>query len=149
VTAPAKLLDPIAKAHQFTTFTTPPDLQRAVAYGLAKDDSYYDALIADQQQKRDRIARGLNALGFRVLPCAGTYFVSAEVNHLGLGGDDLELCKRMVVEAGVAAVPISAFYASDPPSGVLRFCFCKRDSMLDEGVARLSTWLKARGRAVA
>ncbi len=149
VTAPAKLLDPITKAHQFTTFTTPPDLQRAVAYGLAKDNSYYDALIADQQQKRDRIANGLNALGFRILPCAGTYFVSAEVSHLGLGDDDLELCKRMVVEAGVAAVPISAFYASNPPSGVVRFCFCKRDSVLDEGVARLSAWLKARGRAVA
>jgi aspartate/methionine/tyrosine aminotransferase len=149
VTAPAKLLDPIAKAHQFTTFTTPPDLQRAVAYGLAKDDSYYAGLIADQQQKRDRLAKGLASLGFTPLPCAGTYFITTDVSHLGLGGDDLELCKRMVVEAGVAAVPISAFYASNPPSGVLRFCFCKRDSVLDEGVARLSTWLKARGRAVA
>ena len=149
VTAAPALLDPIAKAHQFTTFTTPPDLQKAVAYGLAKDDSYYAGLIADQQQKRDRLAKGLAALGFAVLPCAGTYFITAEASRLGLGGDDLELCKRMVVEAGVAVVPISAFYASDPPEGVLRFCFCKRDEVLDEGVARLSAWLKARGRAVA
>jgi N-succinyldiaminopimelate aminotransferase len=149
ITAPAKLLDPIAKAHQFTTFTTPPDLQRAVAYGLAKDDSYYAGLIADQQQKRDRLAKGLAALGFNLLPCAGTYFITTDVSHLGLGNDDLELCKRMVAEAGVAAVPISAFYASNPPSGVLRFCFCKRDSVLDEGIARLSAWLKGRGRAVA
>jgi aspartate/methionine/tyrosine aminotransferase len=149
ITAPAKLLDPIAKAHQFTTFTTPPDLQRAVAYGLAKDDSYYGGLIADQQQKRDRLAYGLSSLGFGLLPCAGTYFITADVSHLGLGNDDLELCKRMVAEAGVAAVPISAFYASNPPSGVLRFCFCKRDSVLDEGIARLSAWLKGRGRAVA
>jgi aspartate/methionine/tyrosine aminotransferase len=149
VTAAPKLLDPIAKAHQFTTFTTPPDLQRAVAYGLAKDDSYYAGLIADQQQKRDRFAKGLASLGFNPLPCAGTYFISTDAGHLGLGSDDLELCKRMVVEAGIAAVPISAFYASNPPSGVLRFCFCKRDNVLDEAIARLSAWLKGRGRAVA
>jgi aspartate/methionine/tyrosine aminotransferase len=149
VTAPPKLLDPIAKAHQFTTFTTPPDLQRAVAYGLGKDDSYYASLIADQQQKRDRFGAGLASLGFKLLPCAGTYFITTDVSHLGLGNDDLELCKRMVVEAGVAAVPISAFYASDPPSSVVRFCFCKRDSVLDEGIARLSAWLKGSGRAVA
>jgi aspartate/methionine/tyrosine aminotransferase len=149
VTAPPKLLDPIAKAHQFTTFTTPPDLQRAVAYGLGKDDSYYASLIADQQQKRDRFGAGLASLGFKLLPCAGTYFITTDVSHLELGNDDLELCKRMVVEAGVAAVPISAFYASDPPSSVVRFCFCKRDSVLDEGIARLSAWLKGSGRAVA
>jgi aspartate/methionine/tyrosine aminotransferase len=149
VTAPPALLDPITKAHQFTTFTTPPDLQRAVAFGLAKDDSYYAGLIADQQQKRDRFGKGLASLGFTLLPCQGTYFITTDVSHLGLGNDDLELCKRMVVEAGVAAVPISAFYASNPPSGVVRFCFCKRDSVLDEGVARLSAWLKGAGRAVA
>jgi aspartate/methionine/tyrosine aminotransferase len=149
VTAPPNLLDPIAKAHQFTTFTTPPDLQRAVAYGLTKDDSYYDGLIADLQRKRDRFGNGLASLGFSLLPCAGTYFITTDVSHLGLGSDDLDLCKRMVVEAGVAAVPISAFYASNPPTGVVRFCFSKLDSVLDEGIARLSAWLKGRGRAVA
>ena len=71
VTAPARLLDPIAKAHQFTTFTTPPNLQKAVAYGLAKDDSYYASLAGDLEVKRDRFAAGLARLGFGVVPCAG------------------------------------------------------------------------------
>ena len=149
ITAAPALLDPIAKAHQFTTFTTPPDLQKAVAYGLRKDDAYYRGLIDDQQRKRDRLGAGLKKLGFEVLPCEGTYFITTRADGLDLGSDDLAVCKRMVVEAGVAAVPISAFYASNPPEGVIRFCFCKRDEVLDAGLSRLSSWLKNRGRAVA
>ncbi len=56
VTAAPALLDPIVKAHQFTTFTTPPDLQKAVAYGLAKEESYFSGLADGLQRKRDRLA---------------------------------------------------------------------------------------------
>ncbi|MCH9046692.1 MAG: aminotransferase class I/II-fold pyridoxal phosphate-dependent enzyme, partial [SAR324 cluster bacterium] len=59
MTASPELLGPIAKCHQFLTFTTPPNLQRAVAYGLGKDDDYFAALAGDLQAKRDRFAAGL------------------------------------------------------------------------------------------
>src|SRR5690606_18622214 len=110
VTAAPQLLDPILKAHQFTTFTTPPALQQAVAFGLAKDASHYRQLAGDLQAKRDRFSTALAAAGFAVAPCQGTYFVSADLSALGLAMSDVEFCRRITVEAGVTAIPVSAFY---------------------------------------
>jgi aspartate/methionine/tyrosine aminotransferase len=142
VTAAPRLLDPITKAHQFTTFTTPPNLQRAVAYGLAKGDDYYAALAGDLEKKRDRLAGGLSRLGFAVAPCQGTYFITADAAPLRLNVDDVELCKQMTVEAKVTAVPVSVFYESGAPTTFVRFCFSKRDEVLDDAVANLAKWLK-------
>ena len=149
VTAAPALLDPIAKAHQFTTFTTPPDLQKAVAYGLGKDASYFNELAGGLQQKRDRLAAACAPLGFGVIPCQGTYFLTLDVAPLGMAGDDAELARRMTVEAGVTTVPVSAFYAREAPNSFLRLCFSKRDAVLDEAMERTRTWLSGMGRKVA
>lgn len=141
ITAAPKLLDPITKAHQFTTFTTPPNFQKAVAYGLAKDESYYAALSGDLEKKRDRFAAGLARLGFDVAPCEGTYFITADAAPLRLNSDDIEVCKTMTVEARVTAVPVSVFYQSDAPKTFLRFCFSKKDDILDEALTRMGKWL--------
>jgi aspartate/methionine/tyrosine aminotransferase len=147
ITAAPLLLDPITKAHQFTTFTTPPALQKAVAHDFGKDDGYYRGLANELETKRDRFAAGLARLGFSVAPCAGTYFITADVAPLGLGGDDAALCKTMTVEAGVAAVPVSAFYHADGPTDFVRFCFSKRDEILDAAIERLGRWLDKRDAA--
>jgi aspartate/methionine/tyrosine aminotransferase len=149
VTGSAELLAPVVKAHQFTTFATPPALQRAVAAGLAKDDTYYAALAGDLQAKRDRLSDGLAAAGFQVAPCAGTYFVTADFGPLGFAENDVDFCRRMTIEAGVTAVPLSAFYQANPPRSFVRFCFSKRDDVLDAAVSRLTDWLCKAGRAVA
>ncbi|MES0810744.1 aminotransferase [Roseibium sp. SCPC15] len=143
VTGPAQLMDPIAKAHQWVTFTTPPALQKAVAFGLQKDDSYYSGLASELSGKRDRMAKGLAALGFSVLPCAATYFLTCGIDGLNLGDNDVEACERLVREAGVAAVPVSAFYGDNAPTGFIRFCFCKQDEIIDEALSRLSAFLTA------
>ena len=58
VCAAPDVLRVLAKAHQFLTFTTPPNLQAAVAYGLGKDDSYFVGMRRDLQRSRDRFATG-------------------------------------------------------------------------------------------
>ncbi len=141
ITAPEALLQPIAKAHQFVTFTTPPNLQKAVAYGLRKGDGYYAALAGDLQAKRDLLASGLAALGFAMVPCEGTYFVTADIRPLDLGEDDVAVCRRLTEEAGVTPVPVSAFYESNPPRHFVRFCFSKQDGVLEEALARLGRFL--------
>jgi aspartate/methionine/tyrosine aminotransferase len=147
VTAAPHLLEPIAKAHQFTTFTTPPNLQKAVAFGLGKDDGYYQSLSGDLEVKRDRFAAGLERIGFGVARCEGTYFITGDVMPLGINEPDSELCQRITREAGVASVPVSAFYQSDSPKSFLRFCFAKRDEVLDAALDRLGEWTKSRRRA--
>ncbi len=83
VMAAPGLMRGLAKAHQFLTFTTPPNLQAAVAYGLSKDDAYFEGMRADFARARDRFAGGLTDLGFSVLPSAGTYFLNLDIAPLG------------------------------------------------------------------
>jgi aspartate/methionine/tyrosine aminotransferase len=138
VTAAPELLAPIAKAHQFVTFTTAPNLQQAVAAGLGKPDRYFAGLSEEMQAKRDRFAAGLTEVGFDVLDCAGTYFITADFRPLGFEGNDVDFCRHITVEAGVTAVPVSAFYISGEVDHFVRFCFCKKDDLLDAAIERLA-----------
>jgi aspartate/methionine/tyrosine aminotransferase len=130
------LMQVLAKAHQFLTFTTPPNLQVAVAYGLGRPDAHFEALRAGLQRSRDRFTQGLTELGFSVVPSAGTYFVSIDIGALG-ESDDVDFCRRLVTERGVAAIPVSAFYADGAVRHLVRFCFAKRDATLDAALERL------------
>ena len=141
VTAAPDLLAPVSKAHQFLVFTTPPNLQSAVAFGLSKEDSYFAGLAAEMQDKRDRFAGGLAEIGLDVLPCAGTYFVNVDVGRTGFAGDDVAFCRHITESAGVAAIPASAFYQEDALTTIVRFCFAKQDEVLDEALARLRSGL--------
>lgn len=136
LTCPPDLIATIGKAHQLLTFTTPPNLQHAVAYGLSKDTGYFDTLASDMAGKRDRLAAGLIEAGFKVLPGDGTYFLICELPS-DLGISDAEFCLKQIETAGVVAIPVSAFYDSAPPTNLIRFCFCKSDGMLDQAVERL------------
>lgn len=136
VCAAPELLGTLAKAHQFLTFTTPPNLQAAVAYGLSKEDAFFEGLRADLARSRDRLAAGLAGLGHRVLPAQGTYFLNIDI--AGTGEDDVAFCRRLVSEHGVAAIPVSAFYPGGEVRSVVRFCFAKRDETLDTALARMA-----------
>ncbi|MDP6175903.1 MAG: aminotransferase, partial [Rhodospirillales bacterium] len=137
VTAAPGLLAPIAKAHQFIAFSTTPNLQVAVAYGLRKENQYFNDLSGDLQTKRDMFGEGLGMLGFDVLDCAGTYFITTDFRPLGFNGDDVEFCRHITTEAGVAAVPVSAFYQGGEVRHFARFSFCKEEATLNEALARL------------
>lgn len=141
ITAAAELLQPVAKAHQFLTFTTPPNLQRAVAYGLGKDNSYFMALAQEMADRRDRLAAGLRDAGLDVLPAAGTYFLCCDIGAVGGGLNDAEFCARLVEKVGVAAIPVSAFFAENRTSRFVRFAFCKEPASLDAAIARLKARL--------
>jgi aspartate/methionine/tyrosine aminotransferase len=136
VSAPAALATMVAKAHQNLTFCTPPNLQRAVAVGLAKDDTYYQDLADSLAARRDLLTAGLEALG---MPCTrpeGSYFVTADFSAL-FDGDDMAFCRRITEQAGVTGIPVSAFYEADPPRHFARFAFCKQPDVLREAVGRL------------
>jgi N-succinyldiaminopimelate aminotransferase len=136
VCAPAAIMRVLAKAHQFITFTTPPNLQAGVAHGLMKEDAYFDGMRAGFQRSRDRLADGLKALGLTVLPAQGTYFLNIDIADLG-ETDDADFCQRLVKQHGVATIPVSAFYAENPVRTVVRFCFAKKDATIDAALERM------------
>jgi aspartate/methionine/tyrosine aminotransferase len=142
VCAAPRIMRVLAKAHQFITFTTPPNLQAAVAYGLGKDDSYFEGSRRSFERSRDRFSDGLRRIGLPVLPSEATYFVNIDLAPLGLNVDDEAFCKRLVAEHGVAAIPVSAFYAEEPVKSVVRFCFAKTDATLDKALDRLAKAFK-------
>lgn len=131
MTGAPELLQPVAKAHQFMTFTTAPNLQAGVAYGLAKEEAYFTGLATSMQAKRDRLAAGLREAGLSVLHSGGTYFLIADISSTGFDGDDVAFCLNLTEAAGVTAIPVSAFFAESPVRNFIRFCFCKQDALLD------------------
>jgi len=145
ITGCTELIAKVAKAHQFITFTTPPALQNAVAYGLDRDDEFYERLQLDMQSKRNYIKYGLESAGFETADCDGTYFMNVDIRSVGFEGSDEEFCRLITTEAGVAAVPVSAFYMSEnPESHFARFCFCKREEVLKEAVEKLSDFFSKK-----
>jgi aspartate/methionine/tyrosine aminotransferase len=138
VVAPPDLAGPIAKAHQYITFATAPNLQSAVAFGLAKETGWFEAMRTDFAASRDRLVAGLEQAGFATLAAEGTYFVGIDLPASGIAADDATFCERAVREAGVAAIPISAFYAEEAVTSVVRLCFAKTPETLAAGVERLA-----------
>ncbi len=135
IAAPA-LRHAVQQAHQFVTFATASPLQAAAAVALQLPDSYFGGLIESYRQKRDKLSNALRAAGLKPLPVEGTYFTMAETGAL----DDFEFCRSLTKDAGVAAIPPSAFYCDDhkPHARHLaRFAFCKTDAVLDEAARRL------------
>ncbi|HXA40406.1 MAG TPA: aminotransferase [Phenylobacterium sp.] len=136
--AAAELTHSLARAHQFLTFTTPPNLQAAVAWGLDNSDDWFRRMPRDLERSRDRLSEGLQREGFAVLPTQGTYFLNIDLAASGVALGDREFCLRAVKEAGVAAIPVSALYEEEPVSHIVRLCFSKRDETLDAGIERLA-----------
>lgn len=133
----------LAKAHQFLTFTTPPNLQWAVAEGLATQDGWVQEARHRFQAGRDRLRSGLENMGFKTLDSAATYFLSIDLAASGIAMDDATFSQRMIEEAGVASIPVSAFYAEDPVTNVVRLCFVKEDATLDAALERIAEWKRS------
>jgi N-succinyldiaminopimelate aminotransferase len=127
----------LGRAHQFLTFTSAPNLQWAVAEGLGKPDAWFAAMRTGYQASRDRLVQGLRGVGYVVQESAATWFVTLDLDASGVGLDDVSFCERIIGEAGVAAIPISAFYPDAPVTHLVRLCFSKSDAVIDEAVARL------------
>jgi N-succinyldiaminopimelate aminotransferase len=132
-TGPAALVAAVRAAKQFLSFAGGTPFQHAGAAALALGDEFYAGLAAAFAAKRDRLRDGLRAAGLEPLPVAGTYFINARVE-----GDGAEFCRELPARAGVVAIPTSVFYDSTVGESLVRFAFCKRDSVIDEAASRLA-----------
>ena len=143
VTGPRQLVSVVTKAHQFLTFTTSPALQTGVAHGLTHEMDFPIALTKRLQKNRDILATGLTKLGFEVQPCQGTYFLTAGISKL-TNEKDFAFCERLIREAGVALIPLSAFFKSGTPDSFVRFAFCKQQALIEQSLGRLEKYFANR-----
>ena len=136
--ASAELATLAARAHQFLTFASAPNLQMAVADGLNDGDAWLQPMRERFARARDRMTAGLEAAGYAVLPSASTYFLCVDLAASGIPLDDETFATKAVAEAGVAVVPLSPFAEADPPRHMIRLCFAKRDETIDAGVEAMA-----------
>ena len=127
-----------ARAHQFLTFSTAPNLQSAVAFGLNEGDGWIEPMKQRFARARDRMTKGLRDAGFTVLDAASTYFLCVDLAASGIDLDDEAFAAAAVEQAGVAVVALSAFAEEDPPRHLVRLCFGKKDETIDAGVAAMA-----------
>ncbi|WP_333586493.1 aminotransferase [Phenylobacterium sp.] len=128
----------VAKAHQFLTFTTPPNLQTAAAFGLETGADWFRTMPRTLAASQACLAQALEREGFRVLRSSGTYFLNVDLAASGVGLGDRDFALLAVREAGVAAIPVSALYETEPVTTILRLCFAKADETLEAGAVRLA-----------
>lgn len=129
--APAEMMAEFRKVHQFVTFTSASFLQYAIADFLRDCPQHHLELPDFYQQKRDYFCELLKDTRFRFTPSAGTYFQCVDYSEIS-DKADMEFVSWMTKEKGVAAIPLSAFYEKVPDSRIIRFCFCKDNSTLEQ-----------------
>jgi N-succinyldiaminopimelate aminotransferase len=127
---------------QFLTYTHSAPMQLAVAYALDEESAWVGQLCASLQDRRERLAAGLETVGLTVTRPQGTYFIQADVRGLGLD-DGEKLARALPHEAGVVGIP-TAVFCDTPGVGTpfVRFAFCKQDAVLDDAVARLTEYAR-------
>lgn len=138
VTGDAPLVAAVRAAKQYLTFVSGGPFQYAIAEALAVPDAFFTDFREGMRRKRDLLAKGLRAAGFRVYEPEGTYFITTDISPFG-DEDAGAFCRALPERCGVAAVPVSVFY-DDPEAGrsQVRFTFCKKDEVLEEAVERLA-----------
>jgi N-succinyldiaminopimelate aminotransferase len=136
--AAADLANVVARAHQFLTFATAPNLQSAVAFGLEEGDAWIEPMQLRFQRARDRMTSGLRDAGYAVLEAAATYFLCVDLKASGIFVDDETFAERAVAGGGVAVVPLSPFAENNPASHLVRLCFGKKDETIDAGITAMA-----------
>ncbi|NWG73723.1 MAG: pyridoxal phosphate-dependent aminotransferase [Rubrivivax sp.] len=136
VAAPAPLTDEFRKVHQFNVFTVNTPMQHGLARYMADPRPYLE-LPAFYQRKRDVFRAGLARTRFRLLPSEGSYFQCVDYAAISDLGEEA-FCRWLTSEVGVAAIPLSPFYADGFEQRIVRFCFAKKDETLQLALERLA-----------
>jgi methionine aminotransferase len=132
---PQPLIAEVIRVHQFMTFTVHTPSQIAFAEFVKRDPAASE-LAPFYQNKRDLFLQLTSGSRFRPLPCGGTYFQLFDYSAIS-SEKDKDIAHRLIVEHGVASIPVSAFLYKDPGGPVLRFCFAKKDDTLRAAAERL------------
>lgn len=137
--APAAISAEIRKVHQFNVFTVTSPMQWALARYMNQTENHL-GLAAFYQEKRDRLLKGLEKTRFKAVKSAGTFFLLADYRDIS-DKPEADFSKWLTIQHGVGVIPVSAFYRNPTSKlanhGLVRFCFAKRDSTLDDAIKRL------------
>lgn len=136
--APEYLMQEFRNHHQFNVFSVHTPAQVAMARYLENPQVYLE-LPYIFQQKKDFFLSQLQDFPMEKIPTYGSYFQCFSFNNAPFKSD-IDLAEKLVIEAGVATIPVSVFYQDKTDHRVLRFCFAKKEETLKEAARRLMQW---------
>lgn len=136
VAAPAEMTAELRKVHQFNVFAVNTPMQQGIAQYMT-DPAPYLELPTFYQRKRDLFREGLKNSRFHLLPADGTYFQCVDYTAIA-SMSEADFAKWLTAEAGVAAIPVCAFYNQPKESGIVRFCFAKKEETLHLALEKLA-----------
>ena len=136
--APPELTTELRRVHQFNTFSIASPLQGAIAGFLMEEPGFSPGLSAFYERKRDYFLAALGGSRFRFTKTPGTYFQLLDYSAIADCGD-MEFAERLLVDVGVASIPLTPFYPTPSTLPLLRFCFAKNESTLAAAAERLRT----------
>lgn len=135
--APRKVMDEFRKVHQFNVFSVNTPMQQGIA-NFIRDSNNTTGLAIFFEKKRYYFIKLLAESRFELLPCNGSYFQCASYSNIS-NESDVDFTKRLIVEFGVAAIPVSSFYQQGEDYKIIRFCFAKQDETLKRAAEKLIT----------
>jgi methionine aminotransferase len=137
--APPSLTKELRKVHQFVVFTVPSPFQYALAT-YTKNKNTYLSLPDFYQEKRDYLTAGLEQTKFIPLASPGTFFLLADYSNIS-NQNESDFSIWLAKTHGVVVIPVSAFYSNpdheESNHKLVRFCFAKKETTLDEAIIRL------------
>ncbi|MXX82751.1 MAG: aminotransferase class I/II-fold pyridoxal phosphate-dependent enzyme [Chloroflexi bacterium] len=134
-----ELITGVWRSHQFVTFATNHPTQVATAYAFTLGSGYYEEYQALYSRKRDLVMQVLDAAGMSAMQPEGTYFIMGDFSAV-FDGNDVEFCKHLIQEIGVATIPPSAYFSArhrHHAENHVRFAFCKSDETLERAAERM------------
>lgn len=144
--APPALTDELRKVHQYVTFCSPNPMQQAIADFMESHPTHDETLASFYQEKRDQVCAALAKTPFGLTPAAGTYFQLIDYRQVSQL-DDLAFCHWLTKTVGVAAIPLSPFYANGAQTGYVRLCFAKTAEVLSQAAQKLEKLAQAPAEA--
>jgi len=129
--APEALTREFRKIHQYVTFTTSSFVQYAIADFMAECPEHTRELPGFYEEKRNIFCKLITPSRLKFTPSKGTYFQLVDYSEIS-DKDDVEFANYLTQEKGLAAIPLAPFYQAPPATKIVRFCFCKDDSTLQQ-----------------
>lgn len=130
VFAPENLMKEFRKVHQFNVFAVNTPIQHALAEYMMDPENYLH-LGEFYQQKRDFFTERVKGSRFKIIPSYGTYFQLLDYSAIS-EEKEMDFATRLIIEFGLASIPVSAFYQKQDDNKILRFCFAKNEETIEK-----------------
>ena len=133
-----EIIEAMMKIHQYTIMCAPTMAQMAALEALKGGDAEVEEMVADYDQRRRVMVKGLNDIGLTCFEPKGAFYAFPSIKGTGLSSD--EFAESLLIEDKVAVVPGSTF--GQCGEGHIRCCYATSLEEIEEALERMARFVK-------